>query len=256
MDINGQSAIVAGGASGLGEASVRLLLQKGAKVAVLDRNAERGTALAEELGVVFAEVDITCDDSVLAGLQAARDANGPSRILINTAAIGGLPIRTVGKDGPYPMDVFRKTIEINFIGAFNITRLAAAEMVSLPALARGERGVLVNVASANAHDQPVGNSAYNASKAAVAGMTLSLARDLAPKGVRACTISPGNFETPMLMEAPPQLHDMLLQMTPFPNDRLGEPADFAAMACHICENIMLNGETIRLDAAIRHSHTR
>ncbi len=256
MIIDGHAAIVAGGASGLGLATAKMLIARGAKVAIFDANADKGTAAAKDIGAVFAEVDITDEQSILDGMAVARERNGGARILANTAGIGGLPIRTVGKNGAYPMDVFRRTVEINYIGAFNITRLVAAEIVEQPALVRGERGVVINTGSANAHDHPVGNIAYNSSKAATVAMTLTLARDLAPKGVRAMAISPGNFETPMLMDGPPELHAMLKQIIPFPNDRFGAAEDFAAMVCHICENIMLNGETIRLDAAVRHHQTR
>jgi NAD(P)-dependent dehydrogenase (short-subunit alcohol dehydrogenase family) len=144
---------------------------------------------------------------------------------------------------------------VNLVGAFNVVRLVASEMVRMEPLERGERGVIINVASINALDGPVGTVAYTASKAGVTGMTITIARDLAPKGVRVCAIAPGSFETPMLMAAPDDFLDSLLASVPFPNDRFGDPADFAGLVLHICENIMLNGEVIRLDAAIRHSHT-
>ena len=146
-------------------------------------------------------------------------------------------------------------MEVNLVGAFNVTRLAAYEMLDLEPLERGERGVVINVASINALDGPVGGVAYTAAKAGVVGMTITIARDLAPRGVRACTIAPGNFETPMLMGAPQEMLDFLLPSVPFPNDRFGDPMDFARLARHVCENVMLNGETIRLDGAIRHTQT-
>jgi len=256
MNIAGHSAIITGGASGLGEAAARAFSKANVKVAIFDLDIERGPQIAKEIGGVFAEVDITNEDAVHQGIARAADHHGPARILVNCAAIGGPSIRTAGKKGPHPLDIFRKLVDVNLIGAFNATRLAAYEMLDLEPLERGERGVIINVASINALDGPVGSVAYTAAKAGVTGMTLTIARDLAPKGIRACTIAPGNFETPMLMGAPQELLDYLLPEVPFPNDRFGDPADFAAMARHICENVMLNGEVIRLDGAIRHSQAR
>jgi NAD(P)-dependent dehydrogenase (short-subunit alcohol dehydrogenase family) len=229
-----------------------MLLSAGAQVAVFDMDAEQGARVAERTGARFFEVDITDERSVLDGLRRARDAQGAARILVNCAAMGGPLIRTAGKNGPYPLQTFEKLISVNLLGAFNVTRLAAHEMVQLEPLERGERGVIINVSSINAFDGPVGTVAYTAAKAGVAGMTITIARDLAPKGVRACAIAPGNFATPMLMAAPAEFLESLLKSVPFPNDRFGDPADFARLALHICENIMLNGEVIRLDGAIRH----
>jgi NAD(P)-dependent dehydrogenase (short-subunit alcohol dehydrogenase family) len=255
MKVEGQASIVTGGASGLGEATARALSSAGGKVGIFDLNAERGKQVAEEINGVFAEVDITDEASVQAGIALAAAAHGPARILVNCAAIGGPGIRTAGKRGPHPLDIFQKLVQVNLVGAFNVTRLAASEMVKLDPLDRGERGVIINVSSINALDGPVGTVAYTAAKAGVVGMTITVARDLAPKGVRACTIAPGNFETPMLMAAPEEFLDALLASVPVPNDHFGDPADFASLALHICENIMLNGEVIRIDGAIRHSHT-
>jgi len=255
MKIKGHAAIVTGGASGLGEATAHELSSAGVRVAIFDLNAELGKQVAEEIGGVFAEVDITDEASVVAGIKLADAAHGPSRILVNCAAIGGPGIRTAGGKGPYPLEVFRKLVEVNLIGAFNVTRLAAFDMLNLEPLDRQERGVIINVASVNALDGPVGSVGYTAAKAGVTGMTITIARDLAPKGIRVCTIAPGNFETPMLMSAPKEFLDYLLPTVPFPNDRFGDPEDFARLARHICENVMLNGEVIRLDGAIRHSQT-
>jgi NAD(P)-dependent dehydrogenase (short-subunit alcohol dehydrogenase family) len=251
MNIQGHAAIVTGGASGLGEASARELTTAGGKVAIFDLNVERGKQVAEEIGGVFAEVDITDEASVQAGITLATAKHGPARILVNCAAISGPGIRTAGRKGPYPLEVFRKLVEVNLIGAFNVTRLAANEMLGLETLERKERGVIINVASINALDGPVGTVGYTAAKAGVVGMTITIARDLAPKGIRVCTIAPGNFATPMLMSAPSEFLDDLLPKVPFPNDSFGDPADFARLARHICENVMLNGEVIRLDGAIR-----
>jgi NAD(P)-dependent dehydrogenase (short-subunit alcohol dehydrogenase family) len=255
MQIDAVAAIVTGGASGLGAATARELAGGGARVTIVDQDARGGAALAAEIGGRFAEADITNEDGVTAAIDGAVEAHGPLRILIHCAGIGGPPIRTAGRKGPYPLDVFRKLIEINLIGAFNVTRLAAHAMIGTEPLARGERGVIVNTASINALDGPVGTIAYTAAKAGVVGMTLTLARDLARKGVRACAIAPGNFDTPMLTAAPKEFLDALLLRVPFPNDRFGDPADFARLARHICENVMLNGEVIRLDGAVRHCQT-
>lgn len=255
MKVKDHSAIVTGGASGLGKATVKRLVAEGANVAIFDSNAELGRAVAKETGARFAETDITSDESVLNGLALATDSHGPPRILVNCAAIGGPGIRTAGKRGAYPLDIFQKIVDVNLVGAFNVTRLVANEMVGLDPLEHEERGVIINVASINAMDGPVGTVAYTAAKAGVVGMTITIARDLAPKGVRVCTIAPGNFETPMLMAAPDGFLTHLRASVPFPNDEFGDPANFASLALHICENIMLNGEVIRLDGAIRHSQT-
>jgi len=254
MKVSGHAAIVTGGASGLGLATAKRLVAEGAKVSIFDRNSALGHQVAEETGVLFVEADITSEESVLNAIGQAAAANGPARILVNCAAIGGPGIRTAGKRGPHPLDIFQELVQVNLVGAFNVTRLAAAEMVKLETLDRGERGVIINVSSINALDGPVGTVAYTAAKAGVVGMTITVARDLAPRGVRACTIAPGNFETPMLMNAPEEFLQALQASVPFPNDRFGDPADFASLALHVCENIMLNGEVIRIDGAIRHSH--
>jgi NAD(P)-dependent dehydrogenase (short-subunit alcohol dehydrogenase family) len=256
VEIKGQSAIVTGGASGLGEATAEALARAGARVTIVDVDETRGAAVAQRLSGRFARADVTDEKALRAAIVAGREASGPARILVNCAAVGGPSLRTVGKQGAYPLEAFRKIVEVNLIGAFNAARLAAAEMVELEPLDRGERGVIVLVASINAMDAPVGTVAYTAAKAGVVGMTLTVARDLAPRGVRCCTIAPGNFDTPLLHGAPPEFLKKLLTLVPFPADRFGEPADFAKLALHICENVMLNGEVIRLDGAVRHAQHR
>ena len=250
MNINGQAAIVTGGASGLGAQTARELARRGAKVAVFDRNGEGAAAVAAEIGGVGCACDITDTDSVLAALQKAREAHGPARILMNVAGIGTAK-RLIGKDGtPMPLEDFRRVIEVNLIGTFNVTRLAVAEMVKLDALDDGERGVIVNTASVAAFDGQVGQEAYAASKGGVVSLTLPLARDLAQFGVRVVTIAPGLFLTPLMAELPQVVQDSLAASIPFPK-RLGKPEEFAHLAATIVENMALNGEVIRLDGALR-----
>jgi len=254
MNINGQAAIVTGGASGLGAQTARELARRGAKVAVFDRNGAGAAAVAAEVGGVGCECDITSADSVLAALQKAREAHGPARILMNVAGIGTAK-RLIGKDGtPMPLEDFRRVIEVNLIGTFNVTRLAVAEMVKLDALiddaGSGERGVVVNTASVAAFDGQVGQEAYAASKGGVVSLTLPLARDLAQFGVRVVTIAPGLFLTPLMAELPQAVQDSLAASIPFPK-RLGKPEEFAHLAATIVENMALNGEVIRLDGALR-----
>jgi NAD(P)-dependent dehydrogenase (short-subunit alcohol dehydrogenase family) len=250
MNINGQAAIVTGGASGLGAQTARELARRGAKVAVFDRNGEGAAAVAAEIGGVACECDITSTDSVLAALQKAREAHGPARLLMNVAGIGTAK-RLIGKDGtPMPLEDFRRVIEVNLIGTFNVTRLAVAEMVKLDPLDDGERGVVVNTASVAAFDGQVGQEAYAASKGGVVSLTLPLARDLAQFGVRVVTIAPGLFLTPLMAELPQVVQDSLAASIPFPK-RLGKPEEFAHLAASIVENMALNGEVIRLDGALR-----
>lgn len=256
MQISGQSAIVTGGGSGLGEATARALAEAGAQVLVVDLDETKGRQVAQAISGRFARADITDEASLKAAIGIGHDAFGPARILVNCVGVGGPPIRTAGKNGAYPLDVFRKIIEVNLVGAFNAVRLAATEMIRLDPLERGERGIVILVSSVNAQDAPVGTVAYTASKAGIEGMTLAIARDLAPRGVRCCTIAPGNFDTPLLRLMPQEFLDQLIRLVPFPNDRFGDPADFANLARHICENVMLNGEVIRLDGAVRHAQHR
>jgi len=250
MNIVGQAALVTGGASGLGAATARELARLGAKVAVLDRNAEGAAVVAAEIGGIGIECDITDADSVLAALDAARAVHGPARLLMNVAGIGSAK-RIVGKDGaPAPLEDFERVVRVNLIGTYNITRLAVAEMVKLEPLADGERGVIVNTASVAAFDGQVGQEAYSASKGGIVGMTLPLARDLAQFGVRVCTIAPGLFLTPLMAQLPQAVQDSLAASIPFPK-RLGKPEEFAQLAASIIQNLSLNGEVIRLDGALR-----
>ncbi|RMF12310.1 MAG: 3-hydroxyacyl-CoA dehydrogenase [Alphaproteobacteria bacterium] len=249
MKLDGTAAIVTGGASGLGEATARGLAAAGAKVTIFDLNEERGQAVARDIGGLFANVDVTREDSVSAGLDAGAQAHGEARILVNCAGIA-IGEKTVGKGQPHGLDSFSKVISINLIGTFNCIRLAAARMVALEPLEDNERGVLVNTASVAAFEGQIGQVAYAASKGGVVGMTLPVARDLAKEGVRCCTIAPGLFLTPMMKGLPENVQEALGKSVPFPS-RLGDPAEYAALARHIIENRMLNGEVIRLDGALR-----
>jgi len=252
MKINETVALVTGGGSGLGEATTRTLAAQGGKVAILDLAKSNGVAIAKELGdnVLFLEGDVTSEEQVAAAVDKAVAAFGAIHIVVNCAGIGTAG-KTVGKnDQPLDLAPFRRTIEINLIGTFNVIRLAAARMVKNAPNADGERGVIINTASVAAFDGQIGQVAYSASKGGVVGMTLPIARDLSQYGIRCCTIAPGIFETPMLMGLPDPARKALEASIPFPS-RLGRPSEYAALACHIIENPMLNGETIRLDGAIR-----
>jgi 3-hydroxyacyl-CoA dehydrogenase/3-hydroxy-2-methylbutyryl-CoA dehydrogenase len=251
MEISGASALVAGGASGLGEATVRRLHGAGASVLIADLNAERGEALAVELGerASFAEANVMDPEPVQTAVEAAAGAEGGLRISVCCAGIGWAQ-RTAGKQGAHDLEVFHNVIKVNLIGTFNVLRLAAAAMVDNEPDAGGERGVCVNTASIAAFDGQIGQVAYSASKGGIVGLTLPAARDLAGRGVRVVTIAPGTFDTPLLAALPQDAREELGKAIPFPN-RLGDPAEFAALAAHIAENPMLNGETIRLDGALR-----
>jgi NAD(P)-dependent dehydrogenase (short-subunit alcohol dehydrogenase family) len=255
MNLHGQAALVTGAGSGLGAATAIELARLGAKVAALDIDAAKARAVADRIasdgGTALAvQCDITSPDSAQVALAAARTAHGPARILMNIAGIGTAK-RVVGKDGsPMALEDFRRVIEVNLIGAFNMIRLAAAEMIPLEALADGERGVIINTASVAAFDGQVGQHAYAASKGGVVSMTLPLARDLAQWGVRVVTIAPGLFMTPLMQELPLQTQEALAASIPFPK-RLGKPEEFAQLAAEAVRNTMLNGEVIRLDGALR-----
>ncbi|WP_372526341.1 SDR family NAD(P)-dependent oxidoreductase [Piscinibacter sp.] len=250
MNIQHQSALVTGGASGLGAATARELARRGARVAVLDRNAEGAKALAAEIGGIGVGCDITSTDSVTQALAAARAAHGPARILMNIAGIGTAK-RILAKDGsPAPLEDFQRVIDVNLVGTYNVTRLAVAEMVKLDPLTDGERGVVVCTASVAAYDGQIGQEAYAASKGGLVSLTLPLARDLAQFGVRVCTIAPGLFLTPLMAELPQQVQESLAASIPFPK-RLGKPEEFAQLALCIVENLSLNGEVIRLDGGLR-----
>jgi NAD(P)-dependent dehydrogenase (short-subunit alcohol dehydrogenase family) len=248
MEIQNNVFIVTGGASGLGAATARMLAAAGGKVVIADVQAEAGTALARELGGQFVKCDVTSEADGKAVVDAAL-AMGSLRGLVNCAGVAPA-VKTVGKDGPHPLDVFQRTVNINLVGTFNMARLAADAMGKLDAAESGERGIIINTASVAAFDGQMGQAAYGASKAAVAGMTLPMARDLARSGIRVMTIAPGIFETPMLLGMPAEVRQALGEMVPFP-PRLGRPAEYAQLVRTIIENIMLNGETIRLDGAIR-----
>jgi NAD(P)-dependent dehydrogenase (short-subunit alcohol dehydrogenase family) len=250
MKIEGQVALVTGGASGLGAETARELARRGAKVAVLDRNGDGAKAVAAEIGGVGLECDITSTDSIVAALDRARAAHGPARLVMNIAGIGTAK-RLIGRDGtPMPIEEFRRVIEVNLVGTFNMIRLAAAEIVKLDPLEDGERGVMVCTASVAAFDGQVGQEAYAASKGGLVSLTLPLARDLAQFGVRVVTIAPGLFLTPLMAELPQPVQESLAASIPFPK-RLGKPAEFAQLAASIIENMALNGEVIRLDGALR-----
>ena len=248
MQIQNNVFIITGGASGLGAATARMIAAAGGKVVLADVQAEAGQALAAELGGQFVKCDVTSEADGLA-VVAAATAMGTLRGLVNCAGVAPA-VKTVGKDGPHPLDVFQRTVNINLVGTFNMCRLAADAMGKAEAADSGERGIIINTASVAAFDGQIGQAAYGSSKAAVAGMTLPMARDLARSGVRVMTIAPGIFETPMLMGMPEEVRDALGKMVPFP-PRLGMPAEYAHLAKAIIENVMLNGETIRLDGAIR-----
>ena len=250
MQIQGQAALVTGGASGLGEATARELARLGAKVAVLDRNAELAEKVAADIGGVACPCDITDAASVTAALEKAAAAHGPARILMNVAGIGSAK-RVVQRDGSAaPLEDFVRLININLIGSYNVSRLFAAACSKLPTLDNGERGVMMFTASVAAFDGQVGQQAYSASKAGLAGMTLPMARDLAQHAIRACTVAPGLFATPLMKELPEAVQQSLAASIPFP-PRLGKPEEFAELACHIVTNGHLNGEVIRLDGALR-----
>ncbi|MBI3230367.1 MAG: 3-hydroxyacyl-CoA dehydrogenase [Burkholderiales bacterium] len=247
MQIQNNVFIITGGASGLGAATARMLAQAGGKVVIADVQVEAGEALAKELGGQFVKCDV-CSEADGQAVVAAATSAGNLRGLINCAGVAPA-IKTVGKDGPHPLDVFQRVVNINLVGTFNMSRLAAAAMSSLEAI-NTERGVIINTASVAAYDGQIGQAAYASSKAAVVGMTLPMARDLARNGVRVMTIAPGIFETPMLLGMPAEVQDALGKSVPFPS-RLGKPDEYAQLAKAIIENMMLNGETIRLDGAIR-----
>ena len=250
MKIDKQAALVTGGASGLGEATARELARQGAKVAVLDRNLDRGRTVASEIGGIAISCDITDSASVEAALVEAEAAHGPARILMNVAGIGSAK-RIVGKDGKAaPLEDFVRVINVNLVGTYNISRLFAARCAKLEPLDSGERGVMMFTASVAAFDGQVGQQAYSASKAGLAGMTLPMARDLAQHAIRVCTVAPGIFATPLLLELPEPVQASLAAAIPFP-PRLGKPSEFAELACHIVTNGHLNGEVIRLDGALR-----
>jgi 3-hydroxyacyl-CoA dehydrogenase/3-hydroxy-2-methylbutyryl-CoA dehydrogenase len=251
MRIESSSALVAGGASGLGAATARALHGAGARVVICDLNPEKGEALAAELGerASFVEGNVMEPEPIEAAVAAAAKADGGLRISVCCAGIGWAQ-RTAGRQGPHDLEIFHNVLKVNLIGTFNVLRLAAAAMVDNEPDAEGERGVCINTASIAAFDGQIGQVAYSASKGGIVGLTLPAARDLAGRGVRVVTIAPGTFDTPLLAALPADARAELGAQIPFPN-RLGKPEEFAALARHVVENPMLNGETIRLDGALR-----
>lgn len=249
MKFEGCAALVTGGGSGLGAGTARALAKLGVSVAVLDVNQDGAAALAKEIGGTAVHCDVADAESAEAAVAAARSAQGPARILVNCAGVG-TPGKAIGRDGPMPLEDFKRVIGINLVGTFNLIRLAVADMQSLDPMEDGERGVVINTASVAAYDGQIGQPAYAASKGGIVALTLPLAREFASSGVRVTTIAPGIFATPMLDGLPDEVKESLAQSVPFPK-RLGEPSDYAALALHIIENQMLNGEVIRLDGAIR-----
>ena len=252
MNIEGAGALVSGGASGLGAATVRRLHEDGAVVTIADVNPEKGEALAAELGIPFVQCDVREEAEVQAAVDKAAEAPGGLRIAVSCAGTG-IPIKVASSRGPHPLEAFKVILDINLVGTFNLMRLAAFKMLSEnEPNDEGERGVLINTASVAAFEGQIGQIAYSASKGGVVGMTITAARDLADKGIRVNTIAPGLFDTPLLGALPEEQRNALGAQVPFPS-RLGRPEEYASLAAHIAENAMLNGETIRLDGAIRMS---
>jgi NAD(P)-dependent dehydrogenase (short-subunit alcohol dehydrogenase family) len=248
MDIQGKVFIVTGGASGLGEGTARMLAAHGGKVVIADLQADKGEAIAKELGGAFVKCDVSSEDDGKAAVAKALSL-GKLVGLVNCAGIAPA-VKTVGKDGAHPLAVFAKTVSVNLVGSFNMIRLAAEAMAKNEPEPTGERGVLISTASVAAYDGQIGQAAYSASKGGIVGMTLPIARDLARNGIRNMTIAPGIFGTPMLFTMPQEVQDALAASVPFPS-RLGTPADYAKLVHQIVTNEMLNGEVIRLDGAIR-----
>ncbi|GLO70954.1 3-hydroxyacyl-CoA dehydrogenase [Phaeobacter inhibens] len=249
MKLSQTAAVITGGASGLGEATARHFAAQGAQVTLLDRDAERGAAVAAEIGGHFAQTDVTSEESVAAAMALASEKMGKINACVNCAGIA-LGIKTVGRDGAHPLDAYQRTIDINLVGTFNVARLAAVEIAKCDAAEDGGRGVIINTASIAAFDGQKGQAAYAASKGGVVGMCLPMARDLASSGVRVMTIAPGIFMTPMLAGLPEEVQQQLAADVPNPA-RLGDPAEYGRLAGFIVEMGYLNGEVIRLDGALR-----
>ncbi|WP_416906787.1 MAG: SDR family NAD(P)-dependent oxidoreductase [Polymorphobacter sp.] len=255
MKLQGCSAVVTGGASGLGEATARALAAEGVKVAIFDLNEEKGEKVAAEIGGVFCKVNVTDDASVDAGFEKARAAHGQERILINCAGTGNAAktasrSRETGEIRHFPLDAFNMIIQINLVGTFRCIAKSAAGMLTLDPMDDGERGAIVNTASVAAEDGQMGQAAYSASKGGVVGMTLPIARDLMSEGIRVNCILPGIFNTPLMNAAPQNVKDALAASVPFPK-RLGDPAEYASLALEMCRNSYFNGEDVRIDGAIR-----
>ena len=249
MDINGLAAVITGAASGLGEATARALSGGGAKVAILDRNEERAKAVGDDLGGVGIGCDVADATSMEAAIQIAAETHGPARIVVNCAGVGPAA-RVIGRDGPMDLQKFAQVITINLVGTFNTLRLAAAAMQELDALETGERGIIINTASVAAFEGQIGQAAYSASKGGVHAMTIPVARELARFGIRVLTIAPGIMSTPMLFALPDEVQESLGKTVPFPA-RLGSADEYAKLVLHMCDNVYMNGETVRLDGGIR-----
>jgi NAD(P)-dependent dehydrogenase (short-subunit alcohol dehydrogenase family) len=249
MIISQISAVVTGGGSGIGAATARHLASLGAKVTVLDINQANAEAVAREIGGLAFACDVTDATSTQAALAAAKDHHGAARLAVNCAGIASAS-RVLGRDGPHDLGLFRRVIEINLIGSFNILRLAAADMAALEPMAEGERGLIVNTASVAAYEGQIGQAAYAASKGGIVGLTLPAARELAKFGIRVVTMAPGLIETPLFANLSPEAVESLVASTLFPH-RLGKPEELAKLIQHIAENVLINGETIRIDGAIR-----
>ncbi len=251
MDIKNSVAIITGGASGLGEATARALVERGGRVALLDLDKEMGERLASELGdaAIFCPGDVSNEKEVDGVVEKVKDAFGTFQIVVNCAGVGG-DIKVVGKKGVMPLEAFNRTIQINLIGTFNVIRATASSLMENNPNNKGERGVYINTSSIAAYDGQVGQSAYSSSKGGIISMTLTLARDFANNGIRIMTILPGVMDTPLLAKLPEKIRERLAMQVPFP-PRLGEPSEFASLACHIVENAYLNGEHIRLDGGMR-----
>ena len=249
MDLSGKTALITGGASGLGRGAAEALRERGANIVIVDLETSDGETVAKELGAsIFAPADVTNPDAVAAAVARGVEEFGGIHVCVNCAGIGWAQ-RIVDRNGPHDLDVFTKVVTINLIGTFNVSRIAAAQMMTQDEF-DGERGVIINTASIAAFDGQIGQAAYSASKGGVVGMTLPIARDLAKQLIRVCTIAPGTMNTPMLSLLPQEQRDALAAGIPNPS-RLGEPSEFGALARHIAENAYLNGETIRLDGALR-----
>lgn len=250
MEIKNCSAIITGGASGMGAATARMLSKAGAKVTLFDINLDAVTAVAKEIGALAIACDVTNESSVKAAIEKMNQVNGPARICVNCAGVVKGK-RMVGKEGAMPLEEFRQVIDINLIGTFNVMSQVAANMTSLEPMGESlERGIIINTASVAAFEGQIGQAAYSASKGGIVSLTLPAARELAQFGIRVMTIAPGLVDTPMFEKIPPEARESLANMVPFPK-RLARPEEFAKLAMHIVENTMLNGEVIRLDGAIR-----
>jgi len=252
LDIRNTVVAVTGGASGLGEATVRYVVERGGKAAILDVSREKGIALAQELGrdhAIYIHADVTSEESVRGAVDQVAGTFGTIHAAVNCAG-NALAQKTLSRNGPHRLDSFSKVISVNLIGSFNVIRLVAEQMAGNEPNEQGERGVIINTASVAAYEGQVGQAAYSASKGGIVGMTLPIARDLAPYGIRVMTIAPGLFDTPLFDTLPRAAKEAMGALIPFPR-RLGEPQEYASLAVHIIENAMLNGETIRLDGAIR-----